>query len=73
MTFSVQNLRCMTLTDRMSWCVFLGETDDLLDLTPMTFFGFFYNICISIHMYAQDETILTIPKKMSDKEFPICF
>ena len=62
----------MTLTDRMSWCVFLGETDDLLDLTPMTFFGFFYNICI-IHMYAQDETILTIPKKMSDKEFPICF
>ena len=67
----------MTLTDRMSWCVFLGETDDLLDLTPMTFFGFFYNIYMNIHTYARDETILhmyySIPKKMSDKEFPICF
>ena len=63
----------MTLTDRMSWCAFFlflsGETDDLLDLTPMTFFWLFLERVVVVAVRRN----ITVMHKMSDKEFPMCF
>ena len=45
-----------------------GETDDLLDLTPMTFFWLFLEIVV-----VAVRRNITVMHKMSDKEFPMCF